>query len=91
MSLKFGQISPLVSMATDRVMMEKWCCHFFSAVFYPIHFILAGNDDMHENSEEFEIRPDPNTDSGVSWSELLKNLHRLIMGKMVLPLFLSYY
>ena len=66
MSLKFGQISLLVSMATDRVMMEKWCCYFFSADFYPILFILAGNDDMHESSEEFEIRPDPTTDCGVS-------------------------
>ena len=66
MSLKFGQISPLVSMATDRVMMEKWCCHFFSAFFDPILFILAGNDDMHERSEEFEIRPDLTTDCGVS-------------------------
>ena len=66
MSLKFGQISPLVSMATDRVMMEKWFRHFFSAVFYPILFILAGNDDMHESSEEFEIRPDLTTDCGVS-------------------------
>ena len=66
MSLKFGQISPLVSMAADRVMMEKWCCHIFSAVFYPILFILAGNDDMHESSEEFEIRPDPTTDCRVS-------------------------
>ena len=66
MSLKFGQISPLVSMATDRVMMEKWCCHFLSAVFYPILFILAGNDDMHESLEEFEIPLDPTTDCGVS-------------------------
>ena len=66
MSLKFGQISLLVSMATDRVMMEKWCCHFFSAVFYPILFILAGNDDMHESSEEYEIRSDPSADCGVS-------------------------
>ena len=55
MSLKFGQISPLVSMATDRVMMEKWCCHFFTAVLYLILFILAGNDDMHESSEEFKF------------------------------------
>ena len=36
------------------------------AVFYPIIFILAGNDDMHESSEEFEIRPDLNTDIRVS-------------------------
>ena len=66
MSLKFGQISPLVSMATDRVMMEKWCCHFFSAVFYLILFILAGNDDMHESSQEFEFLLHPTTDCGVS-------------------------
>ena len=66
MSLKFGQIRLLVSMATDRVVMEKRCCHFFSAVFYPILFILASNDDMHESLEEFKIRPDPTTDCGVS-------------------------
>ena len=66
LSLKFGQIRLLVSMATDRVIMEKRCCHFFSGVFYPIFFILAGNDEMHESSQEFEIRPDPTTDCGVS-------------------------
>ena len=47
MSLKFGQIQPLVSMVTDRDMMKKLCLHFFSAVFHPFIFILAGNDDMH--------------------------------------------
>ena len=66
MSLKFGQIRLLVSMATDSVIMAKQCCHFFSAVFYPILFILAGNDDMHESSEELEVRPGPTTDGGVS-------------------------
>ena len=65
-SLKFGQIRLLVPMATDRVLMEKQCCHFFLAVFYPILFILAGNDDMHESSEEFEFLSDPTTDSRVS-------------------------
>ena len=69
MSLKFGQISPLVSMATDRVIKTyngKMVLPLFSAVFYPILFILAGNDDMHESSEEFEILPDLTTDCGVS-------------------------
>ena len=66
MSLKFSQIRLLVSMVTDRAIMEKQCCHFFSAVFYPILFILAGYYDMHESSEEFEIRPDLTTDCGVS-------------------------
>ena len=66
MSLKFGQIGRLVSMAMDRVKMEKTVLPFFSAVFYPILFILAGNDDMHESLEEFKIRPDPTTDCRVS-------------------------
>ena len=33
MILKFGKIGLLVSMATDRVIMERRCCHFFQAVF----------------------------------------------------------
>ena len=66
MSLKFGQIRPLVSMATDMVIIAKRCHHFFSAVFHPILSILADNNDMHENSEEFEIWPDLTTDCGVS-------------------------
>ena len=54
MSLKFGQVQPLVSMVTDRVMMgKKRCLHFFSAVFHPFLFILAGNDDMHESSKDY--------------------------------------
>ena len=66
MSLKFGQIQPLVSMVTDRVMMEKRCLHFFSAVFNPFLFIIAGNDDMHERWDEFEFQSDWTTDCGVS-------------------------
>ena len=64
MSLKFGQIQPLISMVTDTVMMKKQCLHFFSAVFHPFLFILAGNDNMHESSDEFEFRPDWTTDRG---------------------------
>ena len=58
MSLKFGQIRLLVSMAKDRVIMEKNGVATFSGLFFSILFILAGNDDMHESSEEFEIPPD---------------------------------
>ena len=57
MSLKFGQIQPLVSMVTDRVMMGKMV-FFFSAVFHPVLFIIAGNDDMHESWDEFKFQPD---------------------------------
>ena len=58
MSLKFVQIQLLVSMVTDGLMMQKRCLHFFSAVFHPFLFILAGNDDMHESFDEFEFWPD---------------------------------
>ena len=51
MSLKFGQIRLLVSMATDRVIMEKTVLPLFlGCFFYLILFILAGNDDMYESS-----------------------------------------
>ena len=66
-ALGFGpdRIRTLVSMATEsshRDKMEKWCLHFFSAVFHAILFILASNDNMHESSDEFEFRPDWATD-----------------------------
>ena len=49
------------------VIMEKNGVATFSRLFfYPILFILAGNDDMHESSEEFKIWPDPTTDCSVS-------------------------
>ena len=47
MSSKFLQIRPLVSMATDSVIIKKWCCLFFSVVLDGILFILTGNDDIH--------------------------------------------
>ena len=53
-------------MATDRAIMEKTVLPLFLGCFYPILFILAGNDDMHESSEEFETQPDQTTDCSVS-------------------------
>ena len=63
-------IKTLVSMATDsshRVIMETTVLPLFSAVNHLIFFILAGNDDMHGSSEEFEIQQDWTTDCGVSF------------------------
>ena len=53
---------PLVSMATDRVTVGKTV---FLNVFDRMHFILAGNDDIHKSLNEFEIRGDPTMDYGV--------------------------
>ena len=49
-------------MATDRVIMEKTVLPLFLGCFLS----NAGNDDMHESSEESEIQPDPTTDCGGS-------------------------
>ena len=40
--------------------MGKTMSHFFSAFLDRILFILAGNDNIHERLDEFEIQPDPN-------------------------------
>ena len=38
-----------------RLIKGKQCLHFFSAVLDRILFILAGNDNIHESLDEFEI------------------------------------
>ena len=53
----------------------------FSFIFYPILFILAGNEDMHKISNDFEFRPHLTTDYGVSCLESLNISHGLIMRK----------
>ena len=63
------RIRTLVSMATDsshRVIMGEKRHHVFSNAFDRILFILAGNDDMYESLDEFEIWPDSTMDYGVS-------------------------
>ena len=65
MSSKFSQMRPLVSMATDRVTVGKTVLSHFLKVFDRIHFILAGNDDIHKSLNEFEIWQDPTMDCGV--------------------------
>ena len=45
---------------------ERWCPHFFSAVYGRILLILAGNEDMYKSLDEFEFRPDLTTDNEVS-------------------------
>ena len=65
MSSKLGQMRPLVSMATDRLTVGKTASSRFLKCFDRIHFILAGNDDIHKSLNEFEIRRDPTMDYGV--------------------------
>ena len=63
---KFGQMRPLVSMATQiQLQWEKRRHHVFSNVFDGIHVILAGNNDIHKSLNAFEIQQDPTMDYGV--------------------------
>ena len=60
------QLRTQASLATDsfhRVIMEKNQRHqVFSNAFYRILFILAGNYDMNENLDDFEIWPNSTTE-----------------------------
>ena len=62
--------------------MGKGCLHFFSAVLDQILFILAGNDNIHESLDEFEI-----------WLDLTTGFHgnRLGLKKLMILLFLVCY
>ena len=62
--------------------MRKQCIHFFSAVLDLILFILAGNDNIHESLDWFEICLD-----------LTTGFHGNIKGlkKMMILLFLVCY
>ena len=55
MSSKFGQMRPLVSMTTNRVIVGKQRHHVFLNDFDRIHFILAGNNDILKSLNELEI------------------------------------
>ena len=57
---------PWQQKAPIELQWEKRCLHLFSVVFDRIFFILAGNEDMHKISDEFEFPPDRTTDYGVS-------------------------
>ena len=56
-------------MATESphwLIIAETSLHRFSVAFDLILFILAGNEDMHKISDEFEFWPDQTTDYGVS-------------------------
>ena len=63
------RIGTLVSMATDSshwVIMRKIRKHSSVFIFDRIFFILAGNQDINNISDEFEFQPDSTKDCGVS-------------------------
>ena len=91
MRLKFGQIRLLVSMATDMVIMEN-TVFSFSLLFFIRSFsylqVMMTCMRACRSSKFGQIRL--LTAELAALACLKKNPHRPMMGKMVLPLFLSY-
>ena len=92
MSLDFGQIPPLTTELAALERLKNRCHHIISVDIDPIFFKFAGNKVMHNIMNEFEFWPGRTTNYGVScpWASK-KYPHRLIIGKMVFPLFLCCF
>ena len=72
------------------MMEEKRRLHFFSAVFRPFLFILAGNNDMHWSSDEVDFGLiGPTTAESVALERLKKKIHMRMMGNRMSPLFIG--
>ena len=56
-----AELAALERLKKSHRKMGKRCLLFFSAVLDRILFMLAGNDNIHESLDEFDIRPDPTT------------------------------
>ena len=55
--------------------MGKCCLHASSFIFYWIIIKVAGNQDRHKSSDEFDLGPDQTTDFGVTCPWMTKILH----------------
>ena len=51
-----------------RLIMEKWCLHSSSFIFDQIVIKVAGNQDRHKSSVEFNFGPNQTTHFGITYS-----------------------
>ena len=76
-----GVSCPRTSKNPHWLIMGKMMSPLFSTVLDQILFIFAGNDNIHESLDEFEI-----------WLDLVSMVtDRVMMGKTVSPLFLGCF
>ena len=90
MSLKFGQIQPLVSMVLDGVMMWQNGVSTFSRLFFirSFSFLQVTMTCMRAgSSSNFGLIGPPTAE--LAALERLKKSDRVMMGKTVSPLFLG--
>ena len=57
----------MATVISHRVTVEKTASSNFRVFLIGTFLILAGNDDMHESLDEFEIWPDSTMDYGASY------------------------
>ena len=111
-SSNFSQIRPLTTELaalrrlknSHRLIMGKCCLHASSFIFDRIIIKVAGNQDRHKSSDEFDFGPDQTTYFGVTWPWMTKilyfrtwislkpateSLNWFVMGKMMSPPFLG--
>ena len=50
-----------------RLLMGKWCLHASSFIFDRILIKVAGNQDRHKSSVEFDFGPNQTTHFGVTY------------------------
>ena len=73
-SSNFGKIGPLTTelaalehlKISHRLIMGKCCLHASSFIFDRIIIKVAGNQDRHKSSDEFDFGPDQTTNFGVT-------------------------
>ena len=70
---------------------EKRRHNIYSNVFDRIHFIFAGNFDIHKSLNEFKFGEIQIWTTELAALERLKKSHRLIMEKMTSSHFLRYF
>ena len=84
MCLNFGQIRPLTTelaaleclkKISHRLIMGKCCLHADSFIFDQIIIKVAGNQDRHKSSVEFEFGPNQTTHFGVACPWVMKISH----------------
>ena len=73
-SSNFGHIGPLTTVLaalerlkkSHRLIMGKCCLHASSFIFDRVIIKVAGNQDRHKSSDEFDFGPDQTTHFGVT-------------------------
>ena len=71
--------------------MGKCCFHASSLIFYQIIIKVAGNQDRHKSSDEFDFGPDQNTHFNLPFSDENFTLSNLNISEASWPVLIKFY